>query len=96
MIRTADAISCARARVCVCVRGIDPSSPDVAASRRQLCQALSFSGSQITLGVAFSQLSSEDLMANYPQINISQPGKREPSRSGSRAGAGSPLLLIVS
>lgn len=63
----------------VSVCGIDPSSPDVAARRRQLCQALSFSGSQITLGVAFSQLSSEDLMANYPQINISQPGKKEPS-----------------
>lgn len=69
--------------------GIDPSGPDVAPSSRQLCQPLSFSGSQITLGVAFSQLSSEDLMANYPQINISQP------RRGSHRRSGSLSLLIV-
>lgn len=78
--------------VCVCmdgVCGIDPSIPDVAPSSRQLCQPLSFSGSQITLGVAFSQLSSEDLMANYPQINISL------LRRGSCRRSGRLSLLIV-
>lgn len=49
---------------------------------------LSFSGSQITLGVAFSQLSSEDLMANYPQINISL------LRRGRHRGNGRLSLLI--
>lgn len=49
---------------------------------------LSFSGSQITLGVAFSQLSSEDLMANYPQINISL------LRRGRHRGSGRLSLLI--
>lgn len=69
--------------------GIDPSIPDVTPRSRQLCQPLSFSGSQITLGVAFSQLSSEDLMANYPQINISL------LRRGSRHRSGTLSLLIV-